>query len=203
MTEPEARDLSAEPSRKRRRDAAGNRARLLAAARQRLGPDGTVSSREIARAAGVSVATLYRHFPTRDDLIAAAWGEQAGSCSATLERALDEPDPGRALRAYLRESLAAQAAAPGFRRAMATVPGAAVRRTRFHREMTGLLERARVAGAVRPDVTVADLLLIFAANAGVTAAGRAAGRAERSRRLADLALTGLGLRPEIEFTRPA
>jgi hypothetical protein len=111
MTEPEARDLSAEPSRKRRRDAAENRARLLAAARQRLGPDVTVSSREI--------------------------------------------------------------------------------------------ERARVAGAVRPDVTVADLLLIFAANAGVTAAGRAAGRGERSRRLADLALTGLGLRPANEFTVPA
>jgi hypothetical protein len=104
------------------------------------------------------------------------------------------------LRAYLRESLVAQTAAPGFRRATAAAPGAAVRRTRFHREMTALIERARIAGAVRPDVTVADLLLIFAANAGVTAAGRAAGR---SRRLADLALTGLGLRPESDFTVPA
>ncbi|HEY0535146.1 MAG TPA: helix-turn-helix domain-containing protein [Actinoplanes sp.] len=193
MAEPEARDLSAQPSRNRRRDAADNRARLLAAARQRMVPGVTVSSREIARAAGVSVATLYRHFPTREDLLAAARDEQALRCTASLERAVAEPDAGRALRAYLREALAAQAAAPGFRAAMAAAPDAAVRRTRFHRGMAGLLGRARAAGVVRPDVTVGDLLLIFAANAGVAAAGRAAARGERSRRLADLALAGLGL----------
>jgi AcrR family transcriptional regulator len=192
MTETEARDRAAQPSRLRS-DAAANRARLLAAARERMAPGVTVSSREIARAAGVSVATLYRHFPTRDDLLVAAREEQAAACTASLERAVAEPDVGRALRAYLREALAAQAAAPGFRRAMAAAPDAAMRRTRFHREMTGLLERAKALGSVRPDVTVADLMLIFAANAGVTAAGRAAGRLDRSRRLADLALTGLGL----------
>jgi AcrR family transcriptional regulator len=196
MTAYEVRDLPVEPSRKRRRDAAENRARLLAAARERLVPGRTVSSREIARVAGVSVATLYRHFPTREELLAAASDEQVASCTATVERAVADPDPGRALRAYLRESLAAQAAAPGFRRAMAGAAEAEVRRTRFHREMSGLIERARAAGAVRPDVTAADLLLIFAANAGVAAAGRAAGRHERSRRLTDLAVAGLGLRSQ-------
>jgi AcrR family transcriptional regulator len=193
MSDTETRDLSAQPSRKRRRDAAGNRARLLAAARATPAPGVNVSSREIARAAGVSVATLYRHFPTRDDLLAAAHDEQVITCAASLERAAADPDPARALRDYLREALAAQAAAPGFRRAMAAAPDAAMRRTRFHREMTGLLGRARAAGAVRPDATVGDLLLIFAANAGVTAAGRPGARGERSRRLADLALAGLGL----------
>ena len=193
MNEPEARDLSGPPSRNRRRDAADNRARLLAAARERMGPGVVVSSREIARAAGVSVATLYRHFPTRDDLLGAAVQAQTVACAASFERAVGDADPGRALRVYLRESLAAQAAAPGFRGAMAAAPDAGIRRTRFHREMTGLLGRAKAAGAVRPDVTVGDLLLIFAANAGVAAAGRAAARGERSRRLADLALAGLGL----------
>jgi AcrR family transcriptional regulator len=162
-----------------------NRARLLAAARERMGK--TVSSREIARAAGVSVATLYRHFPSREELLAAAVEEQVVACTASLARAAADRDPGRALRAYLREALAAQAAAPGIRRMMPD------RRTSFQREMTGLLARARAAGVVRPDVTVADLRLIFAANAGVTATGRKAGRGERSRRLADLALAGLGL----------
>lgn len=193
MTSLEARDLPAGPSRNRRRDATDNRARLLAAARARLTPGVVVSSREIARAAGVSVATLYRHFPTREDLLAAARDSQAVACAATVARALADPDPGRALRTYLRETLAAQAAAPGLPATMAAAPDAALRRTRFHREMTGLLVRARAAGAVRPDATVGDLLLIFAANAGVAAAGRVAVRGERSRRLADLALAGLGL----------
>jgi len=193
MSAPEARDIPPAASRNRRRDAADNRARLLTAARARLAPGVAVSSREIARAAGVSVATLYRHFPTREDLLAAARESQAARCTASVERALADPDPGRALRAYLREALAAQAAAPGWRATMAAAPDFANRRTRFHREMTGLLVRARAAGVVRPDVTVGDLLLIFAANAGVTAAGRAEARGERSRRLADLALTGLGL----------
>jgi AcrR family transcriptional regulator len=193
MSALEARDISAASSRNRRRDAADNSARLLAAARERLVPGAVVTSREIARAAGVSVATLYRHFPTREHLLRAARESQAVRCSASVERAVADPDPGRALRVYLRESLAAQAAAPGFRATMAAAPDAGLRRTRFHRDMTGLLVRARAAGVVRPDVTVGDLLLIFAANAGVAATGRADARGERSRRLADLALAGLGL----------
>jgi hypothetical protein len=72
-------------------------------------------------------------------------------------------------------------------------PDAEVRRARFRREMAALLGRARAAGAIRRDVTIGDVLLIFAANAGVTAAGQPAQRVERSRRLADLALTGLGV----------
>jgi AcrR family transcriptional regulator len=178
MTESETRSLSAKPSRK---DASENRARLLAAARARIGRP--VSSREIARAAGVSVATLYRNFRTRDELVAAAQAEQELVCTASIDRAVTDPDPGRALRVYLREVLAAQAA--GFR-------SARTGRTRFQREMNGLLTRAKAAGAVRPDVTVADLRLIFAANAGVLAGRDRKGRSER---LTELALTGLGLQP--------
>jgi len=175
-------------------DARRNREQIVVAARELVARDGVdAPAKEIADLAGVGVGTLYRHFPTREDLLAAARESQAARCTASVERAVADPDPARALRAYLREALAAQAAAPGFRRAMAAAPDAAMRRTRFHREMTGLLSRARAAGAVRPDVTVGDLLLIFAANAGVTAAGRAGARGERDRRLADLALAGLGL----------
>ena len=47
----------------------------------------------MARRAGVGVATLYRHFPTRDALVIGAYQRQMETCARALTDALDEPDP--------------------------------------------------------------------------------------------------------------
>jgi AcrR family transcriptional regulator len=61
--------------RRQRRDAVANRARILTAASEVLREDGMgVDMRKIATAAGVGIGTLYRHFPTREDLIHAVTG---------------------------------------------------------------------------------------------------------------------------------
>ncbi|MDR7326995.1 MULTISPECIES: TetR/AcrR family transcriptional regulator [Catenuloplanes] len=213
------RDGGAKPSRngdnhepaRVRQDAAANRRRILTAARRLFGPGGdAVRVREVARDAGVSAATLYRHFPARRDLMDAVVAEQSRACDASVRRAVADPDPARALRAYVEHAFEAQAdgalLAAAIRAANATLPGHADRVAAFHRDLAMLVARARAAGALRPDLTAADVLLVVAAgggaNLGVTATGGAGGsagpgtaahRAARSRRLADIVLTGMGV----------
>ncbi|HEX3789513.1 MAG TPA: helix-turn-helix domain-containing protein [Pseudonocardiaceae bacterium] len=184
-----------------RRDAAQNRDHLLAAARHLLGSVGrTVSARDLAREAGLSVATLYRHFPTRQDLISAVLDGQVLACDATVRRAVTDPDPARGVRSYLNDTFAAQAAdvrfVAAYRRAMASPSAENVqRRVRFHRDLTALVGRAKRAGVVRADLTSTDLLLMVAANSGVTTA-RGEDATVRSRRLAEIVLAGIGLPTE-------
>lgn len=61
--------------RKQRRDAAANKERILAAAEEAFRRNGlSVDMRAVAAAAGVGIGTLYRHFPTREDLLRAVTG---------------------------------------------------------------------------------------------------------------------------------
>ncbi len=87
---------SGTPAQGQRADARHNRARHLQAAREAYALNGTdVPSGAIARRAGVGSATLYRHFPTRSSLIAAAFSEQLAQCVAALNEALQDDDPWR------------------------------------------------------------------------------------------------------------
>ncbi len=87
-----------ELTRKRRADAEDNRRHLVAVAHTafaRHGPDLPV--REIARRAGLAPATVHRHFPSRDDLLAAVLAGQVERCEGQLRAALADPDSRRAL----------------------------------------------------------------------------------------------------------
>ncbi|MEU8288770.1 helix-turn-helix domain-containing protein [Micromonospora sp. NPDC048905] len=76
----------------------------MAAAREAFASAGLeVPMREVARRAGVGVATLYRHFPTRTELVAAVLAERVDDCGVRMRRALDDPDPWRALSGVVRE----------------------------------------------------------------------------------------------------
>ncbi|WP_036541897.1 TetR/AcrR family transcriptional regulator, partial [Nocardia cyriacigeorgica] len=85
-----------------RADARRSRARLLEAAHTMFTSEGVdVSFNEIARRAGVGPATLYRHFPQREDLIAAVVGtslDEVISLASTLDA---EPDPAVALARWV------------------------------------------------------------------------------------------------------
>jgi AcrR family transcriptional regulator len=151
-----------------RADAQRNRTALVDAAREVMGRRGLDAPLdEIAQAAEVGNATLYRHFPTRRDLVQAVFADQMTRYAAAVERALDEPDPWLAVRGYLTEICALQAE----NRALADLVTSAEftddTRSVAVGHLTALLERARSAGELRPDVTVEDVVLVLLANAGV------------------------------------
>ena len=188
-------------TRKTRSDARHNRARILAVARATFASDGLdVTMREVARRSGLGVATLYRHFPTREDLVVAAFAQQVRDCVATVAAAADDPDAWRGIRTVIDEVCTRQALNRGFTAALlgaATTGGLfTTERAQNVRAVTRLVERARREGIVRPDVTVEDFHLVLAATA---TPHRAALDPEQTlvevRRLAGILLEGIRSHP--------
>ena len=94
------------PSPTRRADAARNRAKILAAARSAFAdPEADVSMAEIARRTGVGMATLYRNFPGRRELLEALYTDEVDAVCAAAT-AVDGETPGAALTAWLRRFFA-------------------------------------------------------------------------------------------------
>lgn len=94
------------PKRARRADAQRNYARLVAVARAATAELGErIVLEDIAREAGVAIGTLYRHFPTREDLLAATFVDEAEQLRAMAEDLADAPDPFQALELWLKLQL--------------------------------------------------------------------------------------------------
>ena len=90
-----------------RADAQRNRERLLAAAETAFNARGAGASLDdIARAAGVGNATLYRHFPTRATLLEAVYDQRIAELCAAAAELADPAAPARALREWLRAVVA-------------------------------------------------------------------------------------------------
>jgi AcrR family transcriptional regulator len=97
-----------------RADARRNREAILAAARRAFAERGLQTSLdEIAKQAGVGSGTLYRHFPTRDDLVVAVFTERMAENVALVEEAQHQADPWEAFAGYIRSTCRAQAADKG------------------------------------------------------------------------------------------
>src|SRR6195952_4312092 len=85
-----------------RSDAERNRERVIGAARGVFAEQGLdASTNEIARRAGVGVATLFRRFPTRDDLIAATFADKMHAYAHAIDTALADPDPWQGFCGYI------------------------------------------------------------------------------------------------------
>jgi AcrR family transcriptional regulator len=168
----DARGSGGGPARPRRADATRNAALLLAAARDLIaegGPD--VPLDDIARRAGVGNATLYRNFPTRGDLLAAIYADEVSALCRQGTELLDARHPAEALFTWLDcfvRHIATKRAL-----ALAVTERPDERRSDlfeiWHRSITetatALLQRASAVAAVRPDLTVADLLALTSAAA--------------------------------------
>lgn len=181
--------------RARRADARENREAILAAARKAFAQEGVgVPMREIARRAGLGPATVYRHFATKQDLLAAAFADQMARCSTILEDGLADDDPWRGLRVAVERIMVLHALDRGLARAftdqMRGGPDAAAERAASVGLLRALVERARDAGELRPDVGVDDFVLALMANEGIRAASPER-REQSSRRLAVLLLPAL------------
>jgi AcrR family transcriptional regulator len=148
----------------RRADARRNYTRLLAAAGDLFaerGPDAPLD--EIARRAGVGNATLYRHFPTRRDLLVAVCvGDVEALCRHGHDLLTTHP-PSEALTEWLWAFIEHVTARHGLAEALLTgraEDSAVIAACQRAIEATGaaLLERAQSAGTVRPDLALDDLL---------------------------------------------
>jgi AcrR family transcriptional regulator len=160
-----------------RADAERNRERVIETAREvfaELGLD--VSTNEIARRAGVGVATLFRRFPTRDDLVAATFADKMHDYSEAIDEALADPDPWNGFCTYIERVCRMQADDRGFADVLTmTFPTAKAfeeERNRSASALGELLDRAKAAGKLRQDFAHQDVPLILMANAGVVTATR-------------------------------
>jgi AcrR family transcriptional regulator len=163
-----------------RSDAERNRAKILDAACEAFTEGGLdVSMEQVARRAGVGIATLYRRFPTRPDLIAAAFEAKMLAYADAVAEALAEPDPWVGFCLHLERVCAMQAADQGFTDVLTmtfpTAPGFESERVRAYEGCVELFARAKAAGRLRADFVPEDLVMVLMANAGVvTATGDAA-----------------------------
>ncbi|MGW0433446.1 TetR/AcrR family transcriptional regulator [Micromonospora sp. NPDC003197] len=153
-----------------RADAARNRRLLLAAAADEFAERGLDASvADIARRAGVGKGTVFRHFATKDDLIAAIVLDRIDELNAVGERLLKAADPGAAMLEFLTV-----AAHQRQQRDLSFLQGAGETaevtrvRTQMFQTVHALVDRAREHGAVRADVTGADLILLMCAPNYVT-----------------------------------
>ena len=183
-------------ARPRRADAERNYRRLLDQAKVVFAEAGVNASLdEIARRAGVASGTLYRHFPTRLDLVEAVLAEQISALVASGRGLLAEADAFAALSAWLRATLVHGLT---YRGLSAAVMSSALDRdrdvvSRWHTEMfevgAELLERARSAGTVVAESDATDVLKLVGAIAwAVQDAPEGVAQADR---LLGLVLNGL------------
>ncbi|MFJ6383790.1 TetR/AcrR family transcriptional regulator [Kitasatospora sp. NPDC092039] len=150
-----------------RADARRNRARLLEVAEAVFTERGTgASTEEIARAAKVGIATVFRHFPTKEALLEAVLVRRLERMAEEGRRLAEEAGPGDALFAFFDLVLDQSPAKNAFAAALADA-GVDIRAATFDagravREvLTALLEGAQRAGAVRRDLEVPELTAIL------------------------------------------
>jgi AcrR family transcriptional regulator len=155
-----------------RSDACRNRDAILAAARDVFARQGLQAPLEdVARQAGVGIATVYRRFPTRERLVAAALLEKVRQYADAAIQAQANPDPWAGFAGFVRRSCALQANDRGLSDLLSmTLPASEeveqLRATVYQR-VADLTERAKAAGRLRPDFVPEDLLLVLIANAAV------------------------------------
>ena len=149
-----------------RADASRNRAALLVAAEAEFAEHGpSASIADIARRAGVAKGTVFRHFPTKEDLIASIVCEHVATLAGAARRLASAPDSAGALLDFLtiaadhrqRHDLTfMQTASSGDPRVAAAFAD-------LHAGLETLVSRARDSGAIRADITEADVFLLMCA----------------------------------------
>lgn len=164
--------LVGDPERRLREDAARNRDAVLCAARHLFAERGIdVPLEDIARCAGVGIATLYRRFPDRGALVRAAFEPKMRAYAAAARAAAEAPDPWDGFAGYVRTVCAMQAADAGFADVITlTFPATAELDRELRAATAGIndvVERAKAAGKLRADFVLQDLVIVLMGNAGV------------------------------------
>ncbi|HEY6428974.1 MAG TPA: helix-turn-helix domain-containing protein [Acidimicrobiales bacterium] len=154
---------SPESERPMRADARRNRELLVAAAREVFAEQGVSASMEaIARKAGVGVGTLYRHFPTRLDVVEAVYEDDVEELTDAAQRLVSTLEPGPAVNAFfdafLHYAQTKRTLLTELRQAFEKNPAFRSRnRERIDAAFDLVIDRAKNAGAIRDDVSGSDI----------------------------------------------
>jgi AcrR family transcriptional regulator len=179
-----------------RADARLNRDRLLEAAARAFARDGTHASlKAIAKDAGVGIGTLYRRFPTREQLVEAIYRSEVARICRSADTLLAVGPPVAALRSWMSEFVSFSAGKQGMSDVLHLVLAADdTMRLETRENLTGAvaaLTQAAVAdGSIRADVAPYDVLLSLS---GIGLVAAQIGQGPQSERLIDLLMDALQL----------
>ena len=155
-----------------------------------------MSTEEVAREAGVGIATVFRHFPTKQDLLAAVLSARLDALRREAERLAEQADASEALKALFRSVVRSAPAKISIAEALeggtvgATLPQGPAEAARLFFEATSrLVERAKATGQLRRDVQPADVFgLLIGVSRGAAYLGTPPAAADR---MIDIVLAGL------------
>jgi AcrR family transcriptional regulator len=178
MTVRDQPEPGAAAGRRLRADAARNRDAIVAVARDVFAEHGLEAPLEaIAARAGVGIATLYRRFPTREKLVAAALVEKVAEYAEAARRALAAPDPWAGFAGFVERICELQAGDRGLSDLLSMTLSADEQVEELRRTANDLLitviDRAKAAGRLREDFVGEDLVLLLIATAAVMHVTRA------------------------------
>ena len=188
-----AQTLSTRP---KRADARRNYDKVLTAAREAFAEGGeSTALEEIARRAGVGIGTLYRHFPNRQALLEALYVEEVEEVCRSAAQ-LDDGDPWEALNGWFERFIAYLATKRALAHELLNYldPDARlfqVCRASLFEAGEPLLKRAQAAGAVRPDVSITEVIQMVIGIAKIPA-----GDPRQNEHILRIALDGLRYRPQ-------
>ena len=179
--------------RKPRADAQRNRERILEVAKQAFTRSGANTSLDdIAKQAGVGPGTLYRHFPTREELLQAVYRSEVEKLAAAERKFAQTMPPTEALRAWLLLFVDAIATKQIIAPALNTLVGDPKKvfeasYAQIHEAIRALVKRAIKSGDIRKDLDPIDLLraLIGVANVATSPDWQ-----QSAKRLVDILITG-------------
>ncbi len=167
MTQPPPTARTDQAGRPLRADARANRSRILQVAEEVFGTGGeSASTEEVARLAGIGIATVFRHFPTKAALLEAVFVRRLERLRDQARALADAADPGRALFDFFAHTVADAATKLAIADALADEGGQAAAGTiqasdDLRRAVGVLLRRAQEAGAVRDDVDLPELYALL------------------------------------------
>jgi len=183
-----------DPAELKRSDARRNRDAILKAALEALTESPDASLNAIAKRAGVANATLYRHFPTREDLVLATYRHEVQRLVEAADSLLQEHEPIDALQRWVDDLARYAVTKHGLADALrtATTPGSDLSSTETYDSIVAaldsLLQANIAAGTLRPGLDAHDVILALA---GLWQLDPASDWSAQARRLYGIVLSGL------------